>query len=389
MAKRFQRITRANIRRLTVGLQITEHGVSADRLSNGDIRYSINIMVDGERIHRVVGKESDGTTRTQAEEYITKLRAEARDGRLKLPSGRKIHLTFSNASKIYLESEIASGGNDFDTKTRHLRLHLNPYFGSMRVDRISSFTVEKFRNEYRRKGFAEGGINRILATFRHLGNRLSEHGHIPSPLPMVKLRRVDNRPRRILSQGEEDLLLEAAQADQNDYCWLFIKLGLSTGMRHREILGARFDGLDASRKRLRVRVRGGRWRDQPLPAEIVEILLRERKTASDTDGWIFPNSRSTNGNIQSMKKPFRRCVERCGLDPAVITPHTMRHTAITKFAETGVDIRTVQEFSGHQTLEMAMRYTHARDERVDDAIERMQKSKTKAAQIDRESINDR
>ena len=36
-----------------------------------------------------------------------------------------------------------------------------------------------------------------------------------------------------------------------------------------------------------------------------------------------------------------------------------------------------------------MRYTHARDERVDDAIERMQKSKTKAAQIDRESINDR
>ena len=36
----------------------------------------------GQRIHRVVGRESEGTTRTQAEEFIEKVRRDARDGRL-------------------------------------------------------------------------------------------------------------------------------------------------------------------------------------------------------------------------------------------------------------------------------------------------------------------
>jgi hypothetical protein len=47
-------------------------------------------MVDGQRIHRVIGRESDGTTRTQAEDFIEKVRTEARHGRLNLPKGRKM-----------------------------------------------------------------------------------------------------------------------------------------------------------------------------------------------------------------------------------------------------------------------------------------------------------
>jgi hypothetical protein len=36
-----------------------------------------NVMADGQRIHRVIGRESDGTTRTQAEDFIEKARTEA------------------------------------------------------------------------------------------------------------------------------------------------------------------------------------------------------------------------------------------------------------------------------------------------------------------------
>jgi hypothetical protein len=39
-------------------------------------------MVDGERIHRTVGRESDRSTRTQAEQFIEKARRDAREGRL-------------------------------------------------------------------------------------------------------------------------------------------------------------------------------------------------------------------------------------------------------------------------------------------------------------------
>lgn len=93
MARSFQKLTRSAIRALTPGQKITEGGISAVKIADGDVRYSVAIMVDGERIHRVVGRESDGTTRTQAEDFIAKARSEAKEQRLKLPKGRKLHLT--------------------------------------------------------------------------------------------------------------------------------------------------------------------------------------------------------------------------------------------------------------------------------------------------------
>ena len=59
-----------------------------------------------------------------------------------------------------------------------------------------------------------------------------------------------------------------------------------------------------------------------------------------------------------MDRPFRDAVTRAGLDPALITPHVMRHTAITKLVQAGVDLPTVQRISGHKTLTMVLRYAH-------------------------------
>ena len=381
MALRFTKLDRPAIRRLKPGDKISEHGITAERLKDGDTRYAVNVMVDGERIHRVIGRESDGTTRTQAEEFVAKSRSEAKQGRLNLPKGRKTPLTFARAAKIYLDGEREVGGKDLVSKDRHLRMHLVPYFGRMHMDRISTFTLEKFRNELRRQGLAEGGVNRILATYRHMGNRLAKREITSALLPMVSLQRADNRREYVLNPADEAALLDAALRDSNPYTWLFIKIGLSTSMRHSEILSVRFDGLNEHRRRLRVRVKGGRWRDQPLSQEMTAILVREREMAQDAEGWIFPNPRSASGHMESMKKPFRRCVVRVGLDPSKVIPHTMRHTAITNLSDTGADPRTVQLFSGHETLDMVMRYTHARPERVDQALEKMEQAKTKPEQI--------
>ncbi len=48
MSLRFVRLTRPAIRKLQAGERITEQGISAERLEDGDIRYSVNIMVDAE-----------------------------------------------------------------------------------------------------------------------------------------------------------------------------------------------------------------------------------------------------------------------------------------------------------------------------------------------------
>lgn len=85
MHSRFHRLNRPSIRQLKPGEQITEHGITAERLLDGDIRYSVNIMVDGERVHRVIGRESERVTRAQAEQFIAKARSDAKEGRLALP----------------------------------------------------------------------------------------------------------------------------------------------------------------------------------------------------------------------------------------------------------------------------------------------------------------
>jgi putative addiction module antidote len=52
----FSRITRAKMRELLPGVSITEQGITFERLANGDGLFSINVMVDGKRIHRNLGQ---------------------------------------------------------------------------------------------------------------------------------------------------------------------------------------------------------------------------------------------------------------------------------------------------------------------------------------------
>jgi len=59
----------------------------------------------------------------------------------------------------------------------------------------------------------------------------------------------------------------------------------------------------------------------------------------------------------------------------------MRHTAVSNMAATGADTPTIQAFSGHLSLKMVMCYAHVRDQRVDEAVEKMEKAKTKVEQI--------
>src|SRR5215471_10154477 len=145
MAKGFLKLTRLAMRRLSPGEAITEHGITFERLPTGDGVFTVNIMVDGQRIHRVIGRESDGTTRTQAEEFIEKARRDAREGRLHLPKGRKIALGFREAATRYLEKLSEEGGKDLVAKRRRLTLHLMPFFEDVPLSNLSTFDTERYK----------------------------------------------------------------------------------------------------------------------------------------------------------------------------------------------------------------------------------------------------
>jgi len=152
---------------------------------------------------------------------------------------------------------------------------------------------------------------------------------------------------------------------------LFVAFGLNTAMRHSEILRARFDQLDLDNLRLFVPKAKAGQREQPLTPELADILRREQDSRNDKDGWIFPSPRPTasiSGHRFRMDKPFREAVKSAGLDPDVITPHVIRHTAITNLVQSGANLPTIQRISGHKTLAMVMRYTHVHGQHIDRAI---------------------
>ena len=168
MALTFKKITRAGAKKLKPGEIVREHGIEFSRLKNGDGRYSINISVDGQRIHRVVGNESDGVTRSQAKDYIEKVKTDARAGRLNLPKGRKLVIRFDDAAESYLKRLEQEGGKDLKMKKMRLRHNLIPFFKDKPLSEVKSFDIERFKKSRLSSGKKPGTVNRDLAALSHL-----------------------------------------------------------------------------------------------------------------------------------------------------------------------------------------------------------------------------
>ena len=277
MSLRFSRLDRTSMRRLLAGQVINEHGITVERLGNGDLRFSVNVMVDGRRIHRVIGRESDGVTRTQAEEFIERTRSKARDDRLDLPKGRKLALSFGEAADRYILNLEEANGKNLTSKRRQLRLYLKPYFGAMRLDAITSFTIEKYKKRRRDEKASPATINRELATLSHLFNRAIEWKWIERV--SAKPTKFAESGGRIIALTDEqcDRLMRAAVGSPDPDLYLFVAFGLNTAMRHGEILAARWDQLDCANRRLFIPDAKAGQRDQPLTSELADLLAQERE----------------------------------------------------------------------------------------------------------------
>jgi hypothetical protein len=264
MAAKFQILTRPNCRKLEPGQKLQEHGISFERLANGDGRWSVNFRVDGIRVHRYLGKESDGVTREQCEQFMEQARTDARRGRLNLPRGRKTALGFRQAAAQYLEKLVQEGGRDLVNKRKNLDLHLVPFFGDTPLSKITSFEIERFKKARlegsskhggdrvsqaaRQQGIQAGGratpvakgtVNLELATLSHLFNKAVEWGWLDHKPAQVKKYKLDNARIEYLTTEQIGRLLAAAREDQCLDVYPFMVIGLETAMRKTEILSIR------------------------------------------------------------------------------------------------------------------------------------------------------
>jgi len=387
MAKTFTKLTRPAMRKLAAGEKLNEHGITFERQANSDGVFTVNVMVDGQRIHRVIGRESDGTTRTQAEEFIEKARQDAKTGRLNLPTGRKLALTFNDAAEKYLAKLALEGGKDLQMKGYRLKMHLSPFFGEMQLSKIATFDVERYKKQ--RAGEAvmrpngPGGkpsyggetkpatINRELAALSHLFSKAVEWGWVDHRPATIKRLKEHSGRITYLTVEQIERLLKVAEGDQNRQIHPFIKIGLDTSMRKTEILSIRREHVNLQQLVIYIPKAKAGAREQPITTDLGEYLAGYVATLRPGDQWLFPSPAAKDGRTVNLDKPFRRCVLAAGLDVKQVVRHTLRHTAITHLVQAGVDLPTVKRISGHKNLSMVERYSHQNGAHIQSAMDKL------------------
>lgn len=373
VTQKFSKLTRPNSKKLTPGQKIVEHGIEFERLKDFDGRYLINIMVDGQRVHRVVGKESEGVTRTQAEELIEQLRTEARRGRLNLPKGRKLHVGFSEAADKYLKLLEQEDGKDLKSKKHRLRDHLKPFFGNKSLSKITTFDMGRYKKHRLDSGAASGTINRELLTLSHILNKAIEWGWIEYRPCVIK--KLKEPPGRIIYLTVEQVnrLLEEAMKDACSGVYPFILIGVETGMRRMEILSIRLEHIDLERRIIYIPKAKAGSREQPITKNLCRYLKSYIQNLPEGTEWLFPAPESKTGHKVAIEKPFRRVVKAAELDPKEVTRHTLRHTAISHLVQAGVDLPTIKRISGHSSVQMVERYSHQNGEHIQAAMDKLER----------------
>lgn len=372
MALKFQKLTRTNMRKVKPGEKLQEHGISFERLQNGDGRYTVNIMVDGIRVHRVIGKESEGVTRKQAEYFIGQSRTDARKGRLNLPKGRKVILGFREAAEKYLVKLEKEGGKDLYMKKFRFDGHLIPFFKNKPIAKITSFDIERYKKHRQNEEAKPGTINRELSACSHLYTKAIEWDWIDHKPFAIKKFKEDKGRIVYLIPEQIERLLDAAKQDQNEHIYPFIVIGLETSMRKMEILSIQMEYIDTEKRLIYIPQAKGGAREQPITKRLAEFLKEYLDTAEPGQKWLFPSYSSRTGHTVSIEKPFRRVVKAAGLDEKEVVRHTLRHTAITHLVQAGVDLPTVQRISGHKSFDMVVRYSHQNGKHINSAMDKLE-----------------
>ena len=123
------------------------------------------------------------------------------------------------------------------------------------------------------------------------------------------------------------------------------------GLRVSEVARLRFRDLDFDRKLVRVYQGKGRKDRQVNLPDAFTPLLRNLARHCDGDTFLFP---SVDAHAHISPRTIQRIVHRVRVIAGIkkpVTPHTLRHSFATHSFEGGCDIREIQKWLGHASLD--------------------------------------
>ncbi len=270
--------------------------------------------------------------------------------------------------------------------------HLKTSMGDMMLIEIGDKTIIDYQTFRLGEGTSGSTINgEVMFALRLMGP--------VGDAVRLKLRRANRLrlPKNVccgmaLSEEQEAALLEAAQvpdvpdgekmdpkATRSPSIYPAIMLALNTTMRESEIRNLSWGQIEFIKGILTVgrsKTKAGAGRTIPINSELLRVLAEhkawyERKVATVApEFYVFPfgdcRKYQPQRPISSFKTSWTNVGDKAGLS---IRFHDLRHTAITKLAETGAGDETIMAIAGHVSRAMLSRYAHIRTEAKRRALE--------------------
>lgn len=227
-------------------------------------------------------------------------------------------------------------------------------------------------------GLATSTRARRLAAIRRLHRFAFEEG-LAETDPAAGLRGPGTRRTlpNTLTEEETGRLLEHARTRARtgdaravrDHCLL--ELAYATGLRASELVTLPAAAARGDPRMLLVRGKGNKERIVPLgvPARaalVAHLRLRDAALPTrDASPYLFPSpGRAGHLGRGTLFRCVKQLAAASGIDPARISPHTLRHAFATHLLAHGADLRAIQQLLGHSNIATTEIYAHVLHERL-------------------------
>ena len=323
---------------------------------------------------QVIRESSKSESKTIAKEAERARRRQLEEGYNGIVRREKAQL-FSTAAKKWLDSRtphVAPRTIDlYELAIEHLKKH----FGGMLLSDISPIDIASYQGKRSGAGAAGRTVNLEVAVLRAMMRKSKLWGAISDDVQMLKERRDVGRA---ISPEQEAVLLRVASEPRyrDSALYPIVVLALNTAMRSQEIKTLRWSQVDLLHRSLIVgksKTEGGSGRLIPLNQSAVAMLVKwaSRTPEANPEHFIFPACENHKIDptrpIASFRTAWRNATKKAGLPG--LRFHDLRHTAITKLAESMTSEQTIMSIAGHVSRRMLEHYSHIRMDAKRTAVE--------------------
>jgi len=202
-------------------------------------------------------------------------------------------------------------------------------------------------------------IRRHLSSTRGFLAYLVNQSYLPSNCALgLQPPKIDQNLPKTLDYGQLTLMLNPRSNSLSELRDVaIIEVIYSCGLRVSELVNLNTNDIDTKQGFLKVMGKGGKMRHTPLGESAQQAISRYLKKLGVVQGALFLNNRQTRISIRAIQEMIKKRALEVGIKISV-HPHMLRHAAATHFLQSSHDLRSVQEFLGHESIKSTQVYTH-------------------------------